>query len=79
LYSAPNCQVSSSYVESFESYRANKQTDKLTNLKLTNKLTNRRHWKHTPRSTMLRRWVNTNDELATLHSVATEQLYLSLN
>jgi len=31
LYSAPNCQVSSSCIESFESYRANKQTDKQTN------------------------------------------------
>ena len=36
LYSAPNRQVSSSYVD---------------------KLTNRRHWKHSPRCAMLCRWV----------------------
>ena len=28
---------------------------------LTNKLTNRRRWKHPPRSAMLRRWVNINN------------------
>ena len=47
LYSAPNHQVSSSYVESLGSYHANKQT-------------NRRHWKHPPHFAALRRWVMSN-------------------
>jgi len=42
LYNAPNRQDSSSYVESFASYRANKQAPLETS----------------PLSTMLRRWVN---------------------
>jgi len=54
LYSAPNRQVSSSYVESFGSHRASKQTDKLTNSQ-----TNRHRWQHPPRSAVLRWWVRT--------------------
>ena len=42
LYYAPNHQVWSSYVESFRNYRVDKQT-------------NRRRWKHPPRSATLRR------------------------
>jgi len=51
---APNRHVSSSYVESFGSYRAkkNRQTDRQTN-----RLPNRRRWKHPFRSTVLRRQV----------------------
>jgi len=42
LYIAPNCQVSSSYAESFGSYRANKRTDKQTN-RQTDKQTPLKH------------------------------------
>jgi len=41
-------------------------TNKLTN-KLINWQTNRRRWKHPPRSTMLRRWVN-------IHSLSTQNM-----
>jgi len=47
-----NCQVSSSYIESFRSYHVDKQTDKMTNWQ-----TNRRHWKHPPCFAALCRWV----------------------
>ena len=53
LYSAPNLQVSSSYVSSFGSYRArHEQTNTLT----THWQTNRRRWRHAPRFATLRRW-----------------------
>ena len=57
LYTAPNRQVSSSYIYSFRSYRVAKQTNKQTD-KQTDKQTIP-NWKHPPRSAMLRRWVNT--------------------
>jgi len=58
LYNVPNRQVWSSYVWLFGSYRADKHTVKLTNWQ-----TNRRRWKHPPRSAMLRRWAKSSSWL----------------